>query len=146
MTTIYAVSTGGYDEYAISALFTTKAKAQEYMLAVKDEYNYIEEYELDPRTVSLLKRGYSMWVVFMLFNGDVESITRMDNARNNVEEAGDTSVWQRSTAPYYKGKNVPDVLTVRVWAKTEQQAIKIVNRKREQMIDSGEFKESQHHE
>jgi len=146
MTTIYVVSTGGYDEYAIAGLFTTKVKAQEYMLAVMDEYNYIEEYELDPRTASLLKRGYSVWAVLMLFNGDVEGINRLDNTWYNIDDVGDAYIWQRSTAPYYKGKNVPDVLTARVWAKTEQQAIKIVNRKREQMIDSGEFKESQHHE
>jgi len=140
MTTIYAVNVEDYDNYRINALFTTKAKAQEYMLAVKDDYNAIREYELDPRTASLLKRGYSVWAVHMLFNGDVESINRLGNTWYNMDEVDEAYIRQRSTAPYYKGKNVPDVLTARVWAKTEQQAIKIVNRKREQMIDSGEFK------
>ena len=49
------------------------------------------------------------------------------------------TIWRRSQAPAYVGKNVPDCLHGTVWAKDSTHAIKIMNEKRTQMIAMGEW-------
>ena len=57
---IYAVNSGSYSDYRVVALFSTPERAQEFMAAVPDsDYNGVEEFELNPDTADLIKRGYS---------------------------------------------------------------------------------------
>ena len=74
----------------------------------------------------------------MLRDGSVEYVGKRDMSPFQVRNTGH-SIWRRSKAPINKGKDVPDVLTSTVWAKTEKQAIKIVNEHRAQMIANGEW-------
>lgn len=137
---IYAVNSGSYSDYRIVALFSTKKAARTYMSAVKDsDYNDIEEYELDPDTADLIRRGYSVWRVRMLRDGTVEKVDRTDNDSYDVQDIGD-HIWERTKAPAYKGKGIQDALESTVWAKTEKAAIKIANEHRTQMVALGKWK------
>lgn len=137
---VYAVNSGSYSDYRIDAIFTTRKKARDFMKAVPSgDYNDIAEFELDPPTVDLIKRGYSIWVVHMLRDGNTEKINRFENDTYNVSTIGHF-LWKRSEAPAFKGKGVKDILVSKVWAKTENQAVKIANEQRIQMIASGEWK------
>jgi hypothetical protein len=139
MKIIYAVSSGSYSDYRIDALFSSRKLAEDFMATITDgDYNDIEEYEIDPPTVDLMRRGYSVWRVHMLKDGTTERVERMGNDKYDVTNMGHR-IWERTKAPAYKGKGIPDILTSSVWAKTEQQAVKIVNEKRTQMIAEGKW-------
>lgn len=141
MKKVFVVTSGSYSDYRILAIFSTKKLAKDFIDAVKDdECNGIEEHDLDNDTVDLIKRGYSVWSVNMLINGDTERCDRQENGRHNVINCPSFQIWERTKAPAYRGNGIPDILTANVWAKTEKQAIKIVNEKRAQMIASGKFK------
>jgi hypothetical protein len=146
MKKIYAVSSGDYSDYRVNALFSSKKLAEEFIEVMQKDNLYggdyygIEEYELDPPTVDLIKRGYSVWSVLMLQDGTVERTHKTDNDKYDVSNAGFCRIWERTKAPAFKGKGIPDALNMKVWAKTEQAAIKIVNEKRAQMIAMGEWK------
>lgn len=141
MKMIYAVSEGSNSDYRISAIFSTKEKAQKFIDTMKkrpnseyDDYNDIEEYQLDPPVADLLGRGYSVYSVLMLKNGDVERVERTDNDSYDISSAGQSHIWERTKASAYRGKNVEDALEMKVWAKDDKAAVKIVNEKRAQMI------------
>jgi hypothetical protein len=120
--------------------FTSKAKAQAFMDSVKSEYNGIEEYDLDPPAANMIARGYSVWSVLMLRSGDVERVNRTETDSYAVGEVGGDRIWERSKAPAYRGKGIPDALHSYVWAKSEKAAVKIVNERRAEMIASGKWK------
>lgn len=139
MKKIYAVNAGSYSDYRVVALFTTIELANEFMAAVPDsDYNDLEEFDLNPETADLIKRGYSLWQVRMLRNGDTEKVTRQDMSVYGVGDVGHR-IWRRTQAPAYKGKGIPDCLVSTVWAKNENAAVKIANEHRAQMIASGEW-------
>lgn len=126
---IYAVNRGSYSDYRIVALFTTKNKAKEYMKFVTDDYyNDIEEYELNPKIVDLVKRGYSIWLILMLKDGTTELIERHNFSR--YESYEDFQIRKRS---------IENCLQAKVIAKTEKQAIKITNEHRVQMIANNKW-------
>lgn len=139
MKKIYAVNSGCYSDYRVVALFSTPELAREFMAAVPDgDYNQLEEFELNPNTADLIRRGYSIWSVHMLRDGDTERVTRNNPEVYEVTNVGHR-IWRRTRAPAYAGKGIPDILTSTVWAKSETQAVKIVNEHRVQMIASGEW-------
>lgn len=139
MKKIYAVNSGCYSDYRIVALFSTPELAQEFMDAVPDsDYNRVEEFDLNPDTADLIKRGYSLWTVHMLRGGDTERVERKYLSLYGIGDVGHR-IWRRTQAPAYAGKGIPDILTSTVWAKSETQAVKIVNEHRAQMIASGEW-------
>lgn len=139
MKKIYAVSSGSYSGYRIDAIFSSRKLAEEFISLVKhDDYNGVEEYQLDPPAADLIKRGYSVWRVLMLKDGTTERIDRTENNKYDVENIGHT-LWERTKAAAYQKKGLPDILTSNVWAKTGKQAVKIVNEKRKQMIVEGKW-------
>jgi Fe-S cluster biosynthesis and repair protein YggX len=75
----------------------------------------------------------------MLKDGTTERTDRQDAGIYNVTNMR-CFIWKRSKAPAYIGKGIEDCLNSTVWAKSEKQAIKIVNEKRLQMIANGEWK------
>ena len=136
---VYAVNSGTYSDYRICGIFSTRQKAEEFMQFVREsDYNEIEVYEIDPPIVDLIKRGYSIWRVLMRIDGTTERISKVDNEYYNVSDIG-YHIWRRTEATAYKGKGIPDVLQSTVWAKTEKQAVKIVNEQRIKMIATGEW-------
>lgn len=138
MPKIYLVTSGCYSDYSVDAVFSTRKLAEEFINAISDNSADIEEYELDPKIASKIKQGYSVWLVHMLKNGDVEYTNRRDNDLYNVTSISQY-IWWRTQAPAYKGKGIPDLLVSTVWAKTEKQAIKITNEKRTEMIATGKW-------
>ena len=136
MKKIFAVNSGHYSDYSVDALFSTRKKAEEFMAIVAcGDYNEIEEYEIDPPSADKLKRGYSVWMVLMLKDGNTERVEATDNDSYDVASVGHY-IWKRSENKF---KPMLDCLSAHVWAKTEKQAIKITNEKRTQMIASGEW-------
>lgn len=136
--TIYAVNAGCYSDYRVVALFTTKQKAEQFMAAVPDsDYNRIEEYELNPPTADLVRRGYSAWLIWMLRDGTVEKAERRDIGIYTTTTV--PRLWRRTHVPAYKDKGIPDCLTTTVLAKTERQAIKIANEQRARLIADGQW-------
>jgi hypothetical protein len=139
MREVFAVTSGSYSDYHIVAMFSTKELAEEFIRLIPDEeYNGIEEYELNPPVSDLIKRGYSIWCILMLRNGDTELVERVEMCSWVVNDV-DSRLWRRSASTAYNMKGKPDVLVSRVWAKTEKQAIKIVNEYRTQMIANGKW-------
>jgi hypothetical protein len=136
MKKVYAVNSGSYSDYRVNAMFSSKKLAKEFMQSIPKEYfNNIEEYELDPPVSDLVKRGYVLWSVSMLRDGTTEKVEKTDINVYSLE--CDHIIWKRSKDRSLKK---PDVLISTVWAKTEKQAIKIVNEQRTQMIANGKWK------
>jgi hypothetical protein len=136
--TIYAVNRGSYSDYSVRALFSTKEKAEAYMEEFPDgEYNALEEYTLDPDSVSLKAKGYQLWHVLMLRDGSVERVNAQD--WYFVHEAPRHWIWRRTHAAAYAAKGIPDALNSTVLARDEKHAVKIANEKRVQMIADGEW-------
>lgn len=136
MKKVYIVTSGEYSDYHINKVFSTFEKAKEFTEAFTkpsdDEYRYeyrIEEYELDSQDVALKNKGYSVWDVWMLKNGDTQKVKKAE--LEDIDQ--DLETWIRSTA------GIPDVLRSAVWAKTGSHAVKIVNEKRVQMIANNEW-------
>ena len=133
MNKIYLVSAGDYSDYSdyrIIAFFSTKEKAQEFMETFKEQYNEIEEFNLDSDYVDKIKNGYSIWHVRMKRNGDVEKISLLENTVVSIENM------------FCLITNGKEFLVYDVFAKSEEHAIKIANEKRIMMIANGEWSES----
>lgn len=136
--TLYAVSRGSYSDYGVVAIFSTKEKAEEYMLFVpSDDYNDIETYELDPGVVDKIRKGYSPWFVIMLRDGTTEEVRRQEVSSYSIG----SSAWihRRSTLPSRVQHSLPDCIVVHTMAKSEEHAVKIANEKRVQFIANGEW-------
>jgi len=77
--------------------------------------------------------------VFMLRNGDTESIQELEINEYNLETK--FYVWERTKADFFTNdKNIKDVLNAQVWAKNEKHAIKIVNEHRGMLIATNQWK------
>lgn len=141
MTYVWVVECGEYSDYRVVGVFSSEANAQLVADAIRaGEYGEgpdVAKWELDP-AVDALNQGHRLWYVVMLRDGAVE---RVDRQTLSAYEIGHTAahIWKRTKAPAYKGKGIPDALTMTVWAKDETHAVKIVNEKRAQMIANGQW-------
>lgn len=73
---IYVVTTGGYSEYSIDSLFSTKKLAQDYIDLHEGSYtdfNDIEEYELDSE-LPRMQTGLFKYDITMTKTGNVDKI------------------------------------------------------------------------
>lgn len=140
MKKVYAVTSGWYSDYRVVAIFSTKTKAKDFIKAIPDsDYNKIEEYNVDPPASDLVKRGYSIYVVYILIDGTVERVIENETSVYKFLQIGD-NIWKRTKAPAYRNDpNIQDVLISTVWAKTKEQAIKITNEHRIAMIANGKW-------
>lgn len=136
--TVYAVNAGSYSGYHIAALFSSKQLAIEYMVAVGGVYNEVEEFELDPQTANLIKRGYSVWTTHMLRDGTLEHAQSRDADSYSVRDIG-FRIWRRSKAPAYIGKGIEDCLVSLTFAKSKEQAVKIANEQRIQTLANNQW-------
>lgn len=141
---IWVIEQGCYSDYGVVGVFSTKENAE----LVCDKINTtdswvgkatIAEWTLDP-AVADLRAGRTQWSVRMLRDGTVEDVN--SEVFSGYEIQGRSWIWDRPNAPGFLGR-VPPALAVlcsRVWAKTRDQAVKIVNEQRIQMIANGEWK------
>lgn len=140
MITIYAVNVGQYSDYRVVALFSARQGADDFMAVVKDDYNAVDTYELDPPIVYQLQYGYRVWSVYMRRDGTSEEVEAQEIDGDSIGAIGQHYIWRRSTiADAYRKQTLADVLTSHVLAKTKKQAIKIVNQQRTQMIAEGKW-------
>ena len=135
---VWTIESGSYSDYHIVGIFSSRKNAKTVLAVLKDKdpEARIVEHNLDP-AVDGIRRGLKIFRVHMLRNGDVESVDLHEIDRYDL--AGEVSIWRRSTAPFYRGKGVPDVMTASIWAEDKTQAIKAANEKRTQFIASGEW-------
>jgi hypothetical protein len=147
MKTVYAVTEGCYDDYHVVALFSTRELAKQFISVMEertdtryDEFNPIEEIAVDPPVVDMLQRGYTIWSVYMLRDGETERVkTHPYIGTYAISTAGHADIVRRTKMPAYQETGAQDILMMDVWAKTEQDAIKVVDEKRVQLIYAGKW-------
>ena len=129
---IWVVEDGAYSDYHVVGLYSTKANAE---MAAAKFGGEVAEWPIDP-SIEELRQGLTQWIVHMLRDGTTERCWESEY----LNSVATFSLWERTKAPAYAGKNVPDCLVATVWAKTKEQAIKRANEIRTQMIATGKWK------
>ena len=141
---VYVVTSGEYSDYRINGMFSTEVKAQEFIEVNKekrkkhssyyyDDFNDIEEYELDcsDKYFPLINQGYEYYYVAMEKDGN-----------SNVNEHYIFHFHEsfEIIKPTYK-PGLKSFLQCYLWAKSPEHAVKIANEKRAQLIANGEWDE-----
>lgn len=122
---VYLVTEGTYSDYRVTAVFSSKEKAEEYMETFPSHYyNNLKEYELDPNAVELHKEGYSNWYV------------RMDGFGNTATVYDEPTSNQATYESVFRTKKW---FVIRCIARSEEHAIKIANERRIALLASGEL-------
>lgn len=120
---VYLVSAGDYSDYHICAAFTSEENAQMYIYKFDTsewERMRIEEYDLNPYEYEL-KKGYNPYFVRMTKDGECTEI-RISGSTYGFDGTNEV------------GFDLQKNMYMRVMAKDEQHAIKIVNEHRGQLI------------
>ena len=135
---MWVLERGSYSDYRVLGVFSTKRNAERAakFLDHGSETPTVAEWPLNP-AIAELSRGYDQWNIIMLRDGTVERCDRNDSPYD-FDTAG--FLWERTKAPAYIGKGIPDALNVTVWARSARHAIKVANEKRAQMIAGNEWK------
>lgn len=140
--TVWVIEQGEYSDYRVVGVFSSRENAEAVAaLLGKEEYGdkpTVAEWPLDP-VVNELHQGLKPYRVVMAADGTAEKCEPKNEVSAYDIKSGVT-IWERSTAPAYRGKGVQDCIHGIVWAKDEQHAVKVMNEKRAQMIASGEWK------
>lgn len=132
--TVFTLTDGDYSDYHIIGIYSSREAAR----VVRDKVGGdIEEVELDAG-VEDINAGLEPWSILMLHDGTVES-AKPKEEMSSYDIGGSVLIWQRSKAPAYQGKNVPDAMRATVWAKNKTHAVKIVNEHRRQWIAEGRW-------
>lgn len=127
--TIYVVTAGVYSDYSIYGVYDDQEVAQKISDAISADWAEarVEEYELN-EYADKVKQGLSMYAVQMDVDGNALSIEKLaytdETFVNEARREGAT------------------VLFARVYAKSEEHAIKIVNERRLQLIASNQWGKS----
>ena len=142
MKSIWVIEKGSYSDYRVVGVYSTKEGAELVCAKINGEESYepavVSAWPLDPG-MEAINQGLEPFIVHMLRDGTTEKVW-MDENDFEYTLNDQPTIWRRSEAPAYKGKNIPDCLTARVFAKDSQHAIKIVSEYRTRMIASGEWK------
>jgi hypothetical protein len=139
---VWVIESGEYSDYHVVGVFSSLDNAQvvyDAIRASEGDYTKLREiacWPLDPITEEL-RQGFRQFYVLMLRDGTVEAVR--PKTFDDYQINGYSKIWRRSTAPFYRGKNVPDCLDILLWAKDETQAIKAANEHRAMMIANGEW-------
>jgi hypothetical protein len=126
---VYIVSTGEYSDWSIQGIFSTREKAEEFMRVVPaggydNEYNDIQEHELDPIIPHGKEHKYPYEIVFFSPNWELCFYS-----------------WDGEGEVYLKSEIFRDYadrqyrrITVRVWARDHAQALKIASDKKAEYL------------
>jgi hypothetical protein len=128
MKKVYAATSGSYSDYGIVAIFSTKEAAQLFMERHPNQWNDwndIEEYDLDPGVLQM-RKGYSHWMVQMEEDGS--TISAEASGRYNLEAAPDKALRAESAGRRARWFNWYG------WAKDQQHALKIANEHRIKLL------------
>jgi hypothetical protein len=128
---VYIITSGSYSDYGISAVFTDKAMADDYVAIANSRPGYtdncaIEEWDSDMLHpyIERTRQGYKKYHVIMTRDG-ISKIDRIDS----VGDKPDTR-WQLG----WERRFCTPALKVTCDTKSEEQAIKIANEIRAQLI------------
>jgi hypothetical protein len=142
MKKVWVVTAGCYSDYHVVGLYSTKKNAELIHKKLSEvefsDMNEIEEWKIDDG-IKEARKGYAEFNIIMLRDGTVERVYKQDLSVYPAY-TNRYSIWERTKAPAYKGKGVPDALNAHVWGRNEKHAIKIANETRTRMIASGEWK------
>lgn len=148
---IYLVTSGSYSDYRIEAVFSTYDLAEKY----KHEFglrNDIEEFELDGGAKDISQKimdGWLFWRIALDLK-DGNYISHFSNSSSPRYSKEDEIEISEEYNPMYKGwmesltfesSKLPKLIRVfhiYVWAKTEEEAVKIAAEKRAQWINDCE--------
>ena len=139
MARIWVIEQGSYSDYRVVGVFSSKVNAEvvKGKLSVSfGEEPTIAEWTLDP-AVDEINAGLTVWLGAMLRDGTVEQCVPWEINGYDLNE--DLRIWERASAPAYKGQGIQDCLHGKVWAKDAEHAIKIFNEKRVQLIASNKW-------
>ena len=142
MKSVWVIEQGAYSDYRVVGVYTAKAKAERVAEALNASENIwdratVAEWPLDPGYAEI-NQGRKRFSVVMLKDGEVERIHQQDIASYSLSD--EFYVWERTKAPAYMDKGIPDALNATVWGSDEKHAVKIVNERRAQMIAAGEWR------
>lgn len=140
---VWVIEQGSYSDYRVVGVFSSKENAErvaEKINAGTDSYNEAEvaEWPMDPG-IDALNQNLKRFHVLMLHDGSVEGVEELDGWDYYPDLTDGHWLWERTKAPAYQGRGIPDVLNSSVWARDEKHAVKVSNERRVQMIASGEW-------
>lgn len=124
---IYAVSSGSYEDFRIEAAFTSEPNADAYIKQVDIDDATIVTFELDSNIAHYLK-GEAKYCITMFKDGEVYT----------SHHSSDQDMKLQSTL-LAAGTRGPALRMV-VWAKSENQAVKKANTRRNKLIREDKWK------
>lgn len=117
---VYLVTIGSYSDYRIAAAFSTEDLAKEFMGRFTYPDIRVEEYEVDAGHIMSLPRGHRRYYAWVSEDGSrsLASVT-YDLGEDRMRWVGFPN------DPRFEG---------RVWATSEEHAVKIISEKRAQAL------------
>ena len=133
---VYIVTSGAYSDYHIDAVFSTKENAEKYNnIYGEGDFDDIEEFEVDDE-MALINRirdeKITIYLVCMDRDGNVKEVSK---------ESPCISLEKELLAGKHRHILYADCMDMRVIAKDEKHAVKIVNERRVQLIANNEWKQ-----
>lgn len=132
---------GSYSDYRVVGVYSSKANAAAIAAKINAEEHYdaatIAKWTLNP-SLAELNAGRSPFHVTMEPDGTLVGAVRPADWQYAIGEG--LAIWERTKAPAYKGKGIPDAVHGTVWATDEQHAVKIANEWRLQAIATGKLR------
>ena len=132
---VYMVVTGQYSDYGVEAVFSTRARANDYV-AIDDTGGLrIERVEMDPDNAKHVRAGRMLWRVLMRRDGFAVRV--WTQGRCDRATTGDPKI----TKEFWDGAQEIKLSAIycTVWATDEIHAVKIVNEIRTRMIADGKW-------
>lgn len=140
---VWVIEQGSYSDYRVVGVYSTRKDAARIAKKMNASHPYekatVSEWPLNPG-VDALNQGLSRFFVLMLRDGSVETQREDDSGWKSGELASSFWIWERTKAPAYRGKGIPDALNATVWARDMEHAVKITNDTRLLMIAEGTWK------
>jgi hypothetical protein len=126
---VYLISSGDSDYYSVHAIFSTKELAQEYIntSGTPNYYYEIEEWELDPKTW-FQKTGLHLFRVVAYNNENKETYVHL--IYDNEKPTG------IQLENFEMGYNKTKRLIGNILAKDQQDALRVVDEKRAELINN----------
>jgi hypothetical protein len=107
---VYVVTEGSYSDFHVSAIFSSREKAVEYMGGFPDQFNGIEEYELDAEPPRVMSRCWHAHLrldgsLYMPQSDGVEDVE--EECRHGERGRGWTTVqnYYPKTLNWFNGKS-----------------------------------------
>ena len=129
MTTVYVVYTADYDEWEIEGIWSTEELAKMHETLLGDEAG-IDAYELDALQ-EVVERGLVPWWLYMAIDGSV----KLEPQRQGLDA--------QSAATHARiiGRGTGSRLDCTCWAKTSEEATRITNIIRKEIVACGNWRE-----